>query len=406
MEIARRRLVLIWLATTAAVAIVSLVGYRSLIRVPELAGRTAPEAILEDPAALFEDPGMIGTAVEIRVTRAIASCMKARGFDYRGPAAVDGLDLVLDPATHGYGISTGPVGGAVTLGNGGAGRFERDGYEQALYGSTLDGGGPIGGCAAAGAAELAAAMATIEALPYSIAQLEADAMAHPDMVAGLTAWSSCMADKGYSAGTPTDLIIDIADRLSRATPEGAAALIEEERRTAVADFACRNRHLAPATASVAEALAPAFVEANQAQLESLMPPEPADWESVTVPTDLGTGDVQVTLLWSSPSDLDLSVTDPQGFSVNYGTRTSPSGGTLDRDANRSCSENVPEPVENIYWPSGAAPRGSYTVRVNMYAACSTPLPIEFTLIVRVDGRVRISEPVSLDGGSWTTEFSY
>ena len=406
MDKTRRRLVLIWLATTAAVAIVALVGYRSLIRVPELAGRTAPETLLEDPAALFEDPAMIGTAVEIRVQRAIASCMKARGFDYRGPAAVEGLDLVLDPATHGYGISTGPLGGSVTLGNGGADRFERDGYEQALYGSTLGGGGSSGGCAAVGAAELDAAMATIEALPYSIAQLEADALAHPDMVAGLAEWSSCMADKGYTAGNPVDLITDIAGRLSRATPDEATALIEEERRTAVADFECREQHLAPATAAVAAELAPAFVAANQTHLEGLMPPEPAEWESVTVPTDLGTGDIQVTLLWSSSSDLDLSVTDPEGFSVNYGTRSSPTGGTLDRDANRSCSENVPEPVENIYWESGAAPRGTYTVRVNMYAACNAPLPIPFTLIVKVDGRVRINETVSLDGGSWTTEFSY
>ncbi|MCJ7726714.1 MAG: hypothetical protein MUP76_10050 [Acidimicrobiia bacterium] len=406
MNPSRRRLVLIWLATSAAVAIFALIGYRSLARVPELAGRTAPETLLADPTALFADPGMIGTAVEIRVTRAIDSCMQARGFDYRGPAAVEGLDQVLEPAIDGYGISTGPAGAAVTLGDGGAGRFERDAYEQALYGSTLGGGGSSGGCAAVGAAELDAAMATIEAMPYSIAQLEADTLAHPDMVAGLAAWSSCMAGKGYTASSPVDLIADIVDRLSRATPEEATALIDEERRTAVADYACRDQHLSPAVVSVAAELAPAFVTANQEQLEGLMPPEPAEWEGVTVPTDLGTGDVQVTLLWSSSADLDLSVTDPEGFSVNFGSRSSPTGGMLDRDANRSCSENVPDPVENVFWAPGEAPRGSYSVRVNMYAACSTPLPIEFTLVVRVGGRTLISETVSLDGGSWTTEFSY
>jgi len=406
MDHSTRRLILIWLATTAAVAIAVLVAYRSLIRVPELAGRTAPETLLENPEALFEDPGLIGTAVEIRVTRAIAACMAARGFEYQGPAAVEGLDDSLDPATDGYGISTGPPGGAVTLGNGGPDRFERDAYEQALYGSTLGGGGSSGGCAAVGAAELDTALQTIAALPYSIAQLEADSLAHPAMVSGLAQWSSCMAGEGYIADSPADLIADLVDRLSRATPEEARALAEEERRMAVADFACREEYLDPAVDTVAEALAPAFVAANEEQLESLMPPEQVQVEEVTVPTDLGTGDVQVTVLWYSSADLDLSVEDPEGYSINYGTRGSPTGGVLDRDANRSCTENVADPAENIFWPLGEAPRGNYSVRVNMYAACNTPFPIDFTLIVRVNGRVLISEQISLDGGSYSMEFQY
>jgi hypothetical protein len=406
MDSSTRRLVLIWLATTAAVVIAVLVGYRSLVRVPELAGRTAPETLLEDPEALFEDPGLIGTAVEIRVTRAIAACMQARGFDYQGPAAVEGLDDILDPAVDGYGIATGPAGGAVTLGNGGASRFERDAYEQALYGSTLGGGGTTGGCAAVGAAELDAAMATIEALPYSIEQLEADAMANPAMVAGLGDWSACMAERGYQAASPDEVIADLTDRLSRATPEQALALAEEERLIAVADFACRDQYLEPAVAEVAEQLAPAFVAANQEQLESLMPPEQVPVEEVDIPTDLGTGVVQVTLLWSSASDLDLQVVDPDGNTINYGTPSAPNGGTLDRDANRSCGTAGGNPVENIFWPQGAAPRGAYAVRVNVYAACSTPFPIEFTLVVRIGGRVLISEQISLDGGSYTTEFTY
>jgi hypothetical protein len=405
MEHATRRLILIWLATTAIVTIAALIGYRSLIRVPELAGRTQPEAILQDPEKLFDDPGMIGTAVEISVTRAVASCMEARGFDYQGPAAVEGLALTLDPAVDGYGISTGPEGGRVTLGNGGAGRFERDDYEQALYGTTLDGGG-TGGCAAAGAAALQQSLDTIAALPYSIEQLEADALAHPTMVNGLAAWSRCMDAKGYTADSPEVLILDIADRLSRATPEAAGALIEEERRTAVDDFACREEHLDPAVTAVAAALAPAFVAANETQLETLMPPEQAAVDDVTIPTDLGTGDIQVTLLWSAGADLDLRVQDPEGYSIDYGTRSSPTGGQLDRDANRSCGDVVPDPVENIFWPSGEAPRGTFNVRVSMWSACNQSLPISFRLIVRVDGRVVIDEQQTTENGTYSTEFQY
>jgi len=410
MDHSKRRLALIWLATSAAVAIAVLVAYRVVIRVPELAGRTSPETVLEDPTMLFDDPGLLGTAVEIRVTRAIASCMEARGFDYRGPAAVEGLDDLLDPETDGYGIATGPPGGAVTLGDGGAGRFDRDAYENALYGAGLAASSSPGGCAAVGAAELDAALATLASLPYSIEQLEADTLAHPAMVSGLEAWSSCMDDRGYTAESPVDLIADLTNRLSRATPEEAGALADEERLIAAADFACREATLDPATDDVAEDLAPAFVEANREELESLMPPDPVDTGGFTVPTDLGSGDVQVTLFWTSPVDLDLKVTDPAGYLISYSDRTSPSGGHLDRDANYPCSSNITSsPVENIFWPEGEAPRGSYGVRVSYTGQCSTAgEPVDFTLIVRVGGRTVIEEHHTLEGAGsvYTTDFGF
>jgi len=226
------------------------------------------------------------------------------------------------------------------------------------------------------------------------------------MVAGLELWSSCMAGKGYTVDSPADLITDLVDRLSRATPEEAMALAEEERRIAVADFDCRGVHLDPAAAAVAEDLAPEFVAANQTQLESLMPPEPVSVDEWVIPTDLGTGDVQVTLLWSAAADLDLKVRDPEGYSIDYSTRESPTGGTLDRDANRGCGEHVQDPVENIFWPPGEAPRGDYSVQVTLYLDCGAPTPIDFILIVKVDGRILLNEHVSIDGGSYSTEFRY
>jgi len=405
-----RRFFLIWLATSAVVAVGALVAYRALVRVPELAGRTAPETVLENPERLFEDPGLLGTAVEMRVTRAISSCMAARGFEYRGPAVVKGLDDGLNPETDGYGIATGPEGGKVTLGEGGADRSDRDAYEEALYGGDLASSTSPGGCAAVGAAELNAALATIASLPYSIEQLEADTLTHPAMVSGLQAWSSCMAGKGYSANSPTDLIADLTDRLSRATPGEARALAEEERLMATADFACREATLDPATEMVAAALAPAFVAANRDELESLMPPEPVDSGGFTVPTDLGSGDIQVTLFWTAPVDLDLKVTDPDGFLISYSNRTSPSGGHLDRDANYPCATDItPSPVENIFWPEGEASRGSYGIQVWYTSPCSTAGgPVEFTLIVRIGGRTVIEESRSLDssGSSYTTEVGF
>lgn len=79
-----------------------------------------------------------------------------------------------------------------------------------------------------------------------------------------------------------------------------------------------------------------------------------------------TGDVQLLLSWSNYNDLDLSCTDPDGNTVSYDNLTVPSGGQLDVDMNnnRVLSSN---PIENIYWPAGGAPKGEYKVMLTFFA---------------------------------------
>ena len=78
--------------------------------------------------------------------------------------------------------------------------------------------------------------------------------------------------------------------------------------------------------------------------------------------DVGTGDVQLTLTWSSTADLDLAVTEPDGTAISYqDTGPTSTGGELDVDSNVGCADDGA--VENIFWPSGDAPTGSYTVTV-------------------------------------------
>lgn len=101
---------------------------------------------------------------------------------------------------------------------------------------------------------------------------------------------------------------------------------------------------------------------------------------------LGTGDVQVTLIWNSTNDLDLWVTDPRGTLIYFNNRTSSSGGELDVDANPGCQNRTSQPVENIFWPAGQAPAGEYVVSVNYFQGCETSLPTSFTLRVLVDGQ--------------------
>lgn len=114
-----------------------------------------------------------------------------------------------------------------------------------------------------------------------------------------------------------------------------------------------------------------------------LPPSPSP-----IPV-LGTGDVQVTLQWSTIDDIDLWVIDPSGEAIYYQQPRADSGGNLDVDANLGCHPNVltSEPVENIFWPTGEAPGGHYTVRVMYYRNCSSILPVDYHVRVLVNGQV-------------------
>jgi hypothetical protein len=82
--------------------------------------------------------------------------------------------------------------------------------------------------------------------------------------------------------------------------------------------------------------------------------------------DVGTGDVQFTLTWSSVADLDLAVKEPDGTEIWFGSPgPSATGGELDVDSNVGCADDGA--VENVFWPPGEAPSGTYTVLVRGYS---------------------------------------
>ena len=74
----------------------------------------------------------------------------------------------------------------------------------------------------------------------------------------------------------------------------------------------------------------------------------------------GKGDVKVTLTWNNKVDLDLHIIDPNGERIYYAHPYSASGGLLDFD---NVTGYGPE---NIYWPAGKAPNGTYFVYVHFY----------------------------------------
>jgi hypothetical protein len=117
-------------------------------------------------------------------------------------------------------------------------------------------------------------------------------------------------------------------------------------------------------------------------------------------TVAGSGDVQITLVWSDTNDLDLRVVEPSGTVIYYGNKTSPTGGTLDVDANAGCNGTTSSPVENVFWPVGQAPTGEYRVVVSYYEGCTDPeVPSNFTVNIKVDGVARPPVSMSIFGTS-------
>lgn len=84
--------------------------------------------------------------------------------------------------------------------------------------------------------------------------------------------------------------------------------------------------------------------------------------------EVGTGDVQVTVSWDAPSDVDLHVVEPSGEEIYFGNDLSATGGELDLESNLSC---VIDGInsENVFWPGGSAPSGTYTIRVDYWSSC-------------------------------------
>jgi len=94
-----------------------------------------------------------------------------------------------------------------------------------------------------------------------------------------------------------------------------------------------------------------------------------------------TGDVSFRLTWSGPQDLDLYVTEPSGETIYYGNTESDTHGQLDVDSNYPCSNTSQSPTENIFWPEGEAPHGTYTFWADFYRTCDGSSTASFTLRV-------------------------
>ena len=105
--------------------------------------------------------------------------------------------------------------------------------------------------------------------------------------------------------------------------------------------------------------------------------------------NVGNGDVQVSVSWSDTSDVDLHVVDPALEEIYFGHLTSASGGKLDLDSNAACTQDDPQfphkSNENIVWPIGQAPHGTFTVRLAYWSACNITAGTDYVVTVATKG---------------------
>jgi uncharacterized protein YfaP (DUF2135 family) len=113
-------------------------------------------------------------------------------------------------------------------------------------------------------------------------------------------------------------------------------------------------------------------------------------ESLSVtPVTVGTGELQVSVAWDAPSDVDLWLDTPSEESIGYSNKTGTNGEELDLDSNPSCTIDGTN-QENITVPVVAS--GEYRVRVNYYDDCGEA-ETDYVVTVRAKGR----EPQVFEG---------
>jgi hypothetical protein len=119
------------------------------------------------------------------------------------------------------------------------------------------------------------------------------------------------------------------------------------------------------------------------------PCEPTPSPGPTPEPELGTGDVQVTLRWTSSADIDLHVFEPDGTEIWFSEPgPTSSGGRLDVDSNVGCEQEAS--VENVFWPDSRMPLGGYRVVVTGYQVdgCGSG---DYTLTAAVQGVTVLDE---------------
>ncbi|MBT4066766.1 MAG: hypothetical protein HOE76_06075 [Euryarchaeota archaeon] len=186
------------------------------------------------------------------------------------------------------------------------------------------------------------------------------------------------------------------EEIEQAIMEEETEKIAEEERLATELEETRQIELAEAE----EQRLAEIVENEAAELESIKATQEAMKELKERLEREGakSSDVQISLIWNNYNDLDLHVVCPSGERIHGGNRESACGGELDVDAN--VRPESKKPVENVVWPEGKAPGGTYKAYVHHYKKHKkrrSKDPTSFKVICNAGGEIKEFEGMISSG---------
>ncbi len=100
---------------------------------------------------------------------------------------------------------------------------------------------------------------------------------------------------------------------------------------------------------------------------------------------VGTGDLQISVSWDTPTDVDLVLLEPDSTLIYFADPLSDSGGALDLDSNANCElDNINN--ENITYENTIPPSGEYIIALSYYSACGVTGPTNYVVTLRYNGK--------------------
>jgi hypothetical protein len=110
--------------------------------------------------------------------------------------------------------------------------------------------------------------------------------------------------------------------------------------------------------------------------------------------EAGTGQLQVSLSWDQPNDLDLHLVEPNGEEIYYSNDYSVNGGVLDLDSNPDCYIDGVQNENITYSDESTVETGTYTVRIDLYSACLVTARTNYIVTARLNGELIAQQSVT------------
>jgi hypothetical protein len=114
-----------------------------------------------------------------------------------------------------------------------------------------------------------------------------------------------------------------------------------------------------------------------------------------------TGDIQISIAWNTPDDIDLHVKFQDKFGqfsyISWMNRSGINGGMLDVDMNAHPGNLTPRAVENVFWPFGSSPNGDFMVGIHNFRNWSGAASVPVTVLIKTNKGTKTIKAVAVFG---------